>query len=538
MEEGQPSSSIQFGLMNSLRTGNMIVDMMVCMLVPLLLTQAGHWMKLLRGFLKRCFDSARHGKYTRVIEYIDRSRPWYCRQEVEHQNRILQKAISLYIADKKLKNIDTLDIKLMNVQETSTGGYGRDTYGSTSDQLETLRLAQTPAKALTVEVEPGVWFSKTEADDSEPKDKNYKIIIRYSISADSEARIDEFVSAAFEWYKSKVREQEDPGRYMYQMVMQQPAKVDADDEASGSVVRVYKRYPLSDQKTFDSLFFPGKSACLKLLDEFNCKKGKFAVPGFPQKLGLLLHGPPGTGKTSFIKALAHHTKRHIVNIPLSKIETNQQLMDSFFDRTFTIAGEDMATKLRFDQIVFVMEDIDCASDVVLARTKSPVNCPANPALTRQISNQQEEASADLLLASMMTQMMEGTDLNQKKKSSFFSTTSSDKLDLSGLLNVLDGVVDCPDRILIMTSNHPEKLDPALIRPGRINQKIYLGYIQLPELLQMTQLYFGQFSGPLQERLSKVFEERRLSLTPARVEQLCVECETVNDFITALSGLES
>ena len=42
---------------------------------------------------------------------------------------------------------------------------------------------------------------------------------------------------------------------------------------------------------------------------------------------------------------------------------------------------------------------------------------------------------------------------------------------AGLLNVLDGVVDCPNRIVVLTTNHPEKLDPALIRPGRINKKV-------------------------------------------------------------------
>jgi chaperone BCS1 len=62
----------------------------------------------------------------------------------------------------------------------------------------------------------------------------------------------------------------------------------------------------------------------------------------------------------------------------------------------------------------------------------------------------------------------------------FGSSTSDRLDLSGLLNVLDGVVDCPNRILVMTTNHPEKLDPALIRPGRIDKIIYLGYMQAPE----------------------------------------------------------
>lgn len=44
-----------------------------------------------------------------------------------------------------------------------------------------------------------------------------------------------------------------------------------------------------------------------------------------------------------------------------------------------------------------------------------------------------------------------------------STDSGDALNLAGILNTLDGVVDTPGRLLVMTSNHPEKLDPALIR---------------------------------------------------------------------------
>merc|ERR1712159_715353 len=73
---------------------------------------------------------------------------------------------------------------------------------------------------------------------------------------------------------------------------------------------------------------------------------------------------------------------------------------------------------------------------------------------------------------------EDKERTRPKSFGWYSTQydSQDDLNLAGLLNVIDGVVDAPGRILVMTTNHPEKLDPALIRPGRINKKMHLGYL--------------------------------------------------------------
>lgn len=101
-----------------------------------------------------------------------------------------------------------------------------------------------------------------------------------------------------------------------------------------------------------------------MLGHFTQRTGKYAIKGYPHKLGLLLHGPPGTGKTSLIKALAHHTKRSIVNVPLARIRTNQELMDIMFDQKYSVLGEEVPIKLAFKDVIFVMEDVDAASKIV------------------------------------------------------------------------------------------------------------------------------------------------------------------------------
>merc|ERR1712087_570701 len=100
------------------------------------------------------------------------------------------------------------------------------------------------------------------------------------------------------------------------------------------------------------------------------KQGKFSIEGFPDKLGLLLDGPPGTGKTSLIKALAYHLGRHIVSVNLARIKTNQELMDLLFDLVFPVQGGDFPIKMKFSDLIFVMEDVDAASKVVYARKGS------------------------------------------------------------------------------------------------------------------------------------------------------------------------
>jgi hypothetical protein len=121
-------------------------------------------------------------------------------------------------------------------------------------------------------------------------------------------------------------------------------------------------------------------------------------------------------------------------------------------------------------------------------------------------------------------------------------SKKDKLNLSGLLNVLDGVVDTPERILIMTTNHPERLDPALIRPGRIDKKILLGYMKAEHVCKMLEHYFQTTLST--EQVARVVDAidgsidkctPKLKLTPAQVEQMASENEDIEDMLRALES---
>ncbi|RHY21103.1 hypothetical protein DYB32_009894 [Aphanomyces invadans] len=531
------TQAIQFGMMASLRTNNIIVDTLVCMLIPALFTALanssthfGTFVGVLRQYVGRR-DSP---SVVRKIETKQAFNTWGKVHDSDEHNHILQKAISIYLS----QHLDLKDqsgrYELLEsaAPDSSTDQdddhSSEDSYNDWNapdekDQLKKLQVGALPPLNAWIQVEDQLCFKHEVVSDERnpgkgqlPKQSTVTFYLSSTASNASE-RIDAFVERAYANYQELVlaKHKQDKARYLYI----------ADSASNNNVIPLYKRYALGEDKTFHSLFFEEKESLLHLLDNFATKSGKFGIPGFPYKMGLLLHGPPGTGKTSLIKAIAQHTKRHIVNISLSKIKTNQELMDMMFDLKFGIQGEDLPIKLAFDNIVFVMEDVDCASNVVHART-SVTNDMSGAATT---TTTDIESLDDAALSKALSDIIKSSGTNASK------CESKDKLNLSGLLNVLDGVVDSPGRILIMTTNHPEKLDPALVRPGRVNKKLFLGHMTARQAQLMMEHYFKTALDPKQRlTVDEAFGSR--SVSPAQVEQLCAEYDDVGDALAALTNL--
>lgn len=205
-------------------------------------------------------------------------------------------------------------------------------------------------------------------------------------------------------------------------------------------------------RSFDNLFFDGKEELLAKVDFFLNNKDWYYQKGLPYTLGLGLSGDPGTGKTSIIKALAKYTNRHIVNLSMKLFKTRKDLYKFYFENTYN--RDNVDGSIGFDKKVVVIEDIDCLGDIVLQRNKSQMNQNIGevPTINKVSSLENGEINKDNAVIKSVLK-------------------NEDPITLDDILNLWDGIFENTGRILVITSNHYEKLDKAITRPGRIDIRL-------------------------------------------------------------------
>lgn len=250
--------------------------------------------------------------------------------------------------------------------------------------------------------------------------------------------------------------------------------------------------------TFDTMAMDPekKRDILEDLVTFSTSKDFYARIGKAWKRGYLLYGPPGTGKSTMIAAMANFLHYDVYDLELTAVKDNTDLRKLLIETT--------------SKSIIVIEDIDCSLDLTGQRKKKGEKLPL------------EDDDVDKL------------NKDVPRKDSYEDTTS--RVTLSGLLNFIDGLWSAcgGERIIVFTTNYAEKLDPALIRRGRMDKHIELSYCCFEGFKVLAKNYLSLETHPMFDAVRGLMSE--VKITPADVAENLMPKSPNDDAEKCLSRL--
>ncbi|XP_021747398.1 AAA-ATPase At3g50940-like [Chenopodium quinoa] len=263
--------------------------------------------------------------------------------------------------------------------------------------------------------------------------------------------------------------------------------------------RVVKLYKIGDPfndpssidlhhpSTFDTLAMEPevKRALIDDLDKFVRRKEFYHRVGKVWKRGYLLHGPPGTGKSSLVAAMANYLKFHIYDFDLSRIKHDMDFRRLLVSTT--------------NRSIIVIEDIDCSYTNFHNRHLSSGG-------------------------------------NKDTKQTNEGSGGDHTLPLAGLLNFIDGLwSSCGDeRIIVFTTNYKERLDPALIRPGRMDVHIHMSYLTFGGFKILSSNYLNISSHALFAQIEELLKD--VQVTPAEAAQELMKSDDIDEVLEGFEQL--
>jgi len=347
-----------------------------------------------------------------------------------------------------------------------------------------------------------------ENADKEDKSMRYETItlelFSYTQTTDF---IKQYISTITNDYLEEIKNARKDKQYIYTLIK--------SSSSENNVYDMWNECPFETTRSFNNMFFDGKQNILKKIDFFLNNRLWYEDKGIPYSLGIGLHGPPGTGKSSFIKALAKYTNRHIVILSFKLIKTKQQLESFFFENRFNSHNE--INSIDFTKKIIVFEDVDCSTSILFDRSKEDETNKTNE---QKYNNYNNYNNNQIMSKEQFTYI--GLD-GDKTNKNLNIVKKEDEITLDDILNLFDGIRETPGRIIVLTSNYYEKLDPALRRPGRIDLTLKLGLASLNVINDMYNNFFNIY---MDEKQLKQIKPDVLS--PAFISNQFMSCENNNE----------
>lgn len=236
-------------------------------------------------------------------------------------------------------------------------------------------------------------------------------------------------------------------------------------------------------RNFNNVFIPEsqKKQLQESITKFIANRNWYMEKNIPYHFGILLYGPPGTGKSSVAQAIANYSNSQIINYPASTL--------SFLSHNIGNNTVPIFPTHADDYRMLLVEDIDCG---LLDGSQ------------RQIGYEGREEYCD-------------------DDNGIIKNTNPRRSGLSGVLNALDGILAPSNMFYVFTTNHIEKLDPALIRPGRIDLKLEIGYVTEETFKQFCEFHYGII---IKKHVSIIRKE----LTCAELQTLVMKGYTIEQLI--------
>lgn len=257
----------------------------------------------------------------------------------------------------------------------------------------------------------------------------------------------------------------------------------------------------------------------------------------------MLYGPPGCGKTSFAKAVATDYELNIHALSLANENINDESLSKLLKSIQT-------------RCIILLDDIDCTAldseevepDETNKKRQASKGTNENARVDDNHDTRGLTKSASIKSASETTdgrrQPSQSEDQKQTNTTDEALQAKKPRLTRGGLLNAVDGVCGPTSRILIMTTNFPERLDPVLLRPGRVDLKVEFGYANReqmraiflktmkPFIPEELKTYDDEKTKALANEFAEKIEEGTLS--SAQIQQYCTE--HIDDPEGAVAGI--